>query len=514
MTPTPAPRKRFSPLSLALLLLAGCANPVLPAPVPTHALAAPLPPAVGSKQQAVLTADDASGTASAAASPTAPSPPPASLGTTMAHGSVYDENGALVPDGTVHVTSLNTAVPFDATVNIVEGTYSLSGLPVGVAYSFTATRPNWTSRTRVVSVMPLSATNANVVDFGGTTSRDPGLAYFIASSPEMLSDEATTGDTFSYVLTFSAPFDATNQHLIEHAVRISATSSGGASISLQQGSYFGVDSNILTMSWDTTGTVLTIAFNAPLYAQGGDDETYTLQLYRAAGDDPIKDIAGDVLGYSAPSAGSNYNPFLVNSPLSLNGESTGEARWDATHSDNDTFTVDQDSTAPTLSAASVHPVMLNGVPSDRFALTFNEAMSVYGANASPITGDDTVTTGSQATSTAALDNYHFFLSRSPVTNVDVDTTPALKVGSAADGKQALNSAEVFTFDGSKPGVSVAPCPTDPKTLWIYVPSSFVPQDALFFKVEAENIEDPADNRISTDHDTDGLSGDNIQSGSF
>lgn len=522
---------------MSLLFLAGCPNAGTQTPLPgttaqptqgpTGAQSAPGSTATGTSGAS----NPGSGSTSTGSSTVTPTPVPSApgLGTTTVRGTVYDENAGTVDGASVRVVSLNASVPFDSTVTANGGAYVVNGVPAGVSVAIMATKPNWTSRTRVATLLPLTSAQPNEIDFGGTSTTPDasGPAYFICDCPEISAlspasgDSIAAGSTLTYKITFSEPLDAANQRRVDDAVHFTPDSppTAAASMDINDGSYFGVDSNTVKTTWDTAGSTLTVTFQAPLYTQNNNDQTYQFYLKRPDGASPIVDPAGHVLGYTAPDAGVRYNAIAISSP-SLNNQTTGAARWQATHVGSASFKVTKDTTQPKLVSTSVSSITLNGVASKRFALTFNEPMAVYGNNTAAVTGANTVTQGSTVNSSTAINNYQFIISKSSLTGTDIDTTPSetgtTGVGSSTDstGSKALASQLVFTFDGSQSGVNVQPSTSDPNTLLVTVPASMVPSDALYYKVEAKNIQDPAGNSISTANGNGGSAGDNIATGQF
>lgn len=532
--------RRTAPLlaasSLSLLFLAGCPNAGSQPPLPGTGTSAPASAAPQQGSQATgANGSGTSGTAGqattgATSTPgTAPasgtSQPGSNLGGTTVRGTVYDENAAAVDGATVRVQSLNTSVPFDTTITTSGGSYVVNGVPAGVQVAITATKANWTSRTRVVTLLPLTSNQPNTVDFGGTNTQDTnGQGYFISDYPEISalspSSDSTlpTGSALSYKITFSEPLDTTNQRRVADALQITSTaavpSPAGTSITINDGSYFGVDTNTAQVTWDSTGTTMTLTFPAVLYSSSTKDQTYLVRLLRSQNASPIEDAAGHALGYTAPSAGSVYKYIIATGSPTLSGQTTGLTRWEQTHASDADFKVAQDNNSPKLTSVSASPYTLNGTASERFALTFNVPMIAYGTNSKAITGANTFTVGSvQNASPAsnAVNNYQFVMSKTSVANNNVDGTPTT-VNSAATASSALTSASVFTFDSTQ--TVIQPSTSDPKTIWIIVPSTLVPTDALYFKVEAKNIQDPGGNPVSTANSNGGISGDNIQSGQF
>jgi hypothetical protein len=397
-------------------------------------------------------------------------------------GKVYDETGALVQGATIHVRSLSSQVKFDSTVETTGGTYVVNNVPTGAQIEITATKPDWTSRVRVESL--LATSNAtNTVNFGGPAS-DPqdsrGAAYFISSFPEIVSASGNyDGAKLVYTIKFSESLDADNQRRAENALSITSPDPNGGFITIRKGTTFLNDKILAQAAWDATGTTLTFTFEAPLLGDKNDKKTYTLTLVRGEGEDLIKDKQGNVLGLIAPNAGSAYaEPFKLTS-LTLSNESTAQARWAATHTGSGSFNVPKDDQAPKLVSLTTTPIVVNGVDNTRFVLTFNEPMRVYPQ-----------ATGFSST-VQTLSNYVFALSDRSMESVDMNATVNATVNTSSD----VTFNTPFRF-GAGSGATVSFSDTDPKVVSVIVPRSVIPTTAKFAKVRLDNVQDPAGNSIS------------------
>lgn len=343
--------------SISLAMAAGCA------PAPGTAGTPSTAPSTGTASSAPSStptsstpSTGASGTASATPTPAAV-PSPSNLTPTTVTGTVYDEKGATVDGATVEVKSLNASNPFDSTVNVTSGNYVVNNVPAGVSLQITVTKSNYTNRSRVVSLLPLSSGQANTIDFGSSgtvnTNDTSGAAYFISQYPEIDSvtpaDQATgvSPTTYSYVLHLSAPLDATNQSRFANAIRVwpandaaaPSASSGVAKLlnsvytntagagtgqvptdyplstnagttgiyAINEGSVFGNSDTTANVSWDSTGQTATLTFKAPLITSNSTTPRYQVGLALKANATPIEDTNSKILGAKDSSAPGNIS---------------------------------------------------------------------------------------------------------------------------------------------------------------------------------------------------------------
>lgn len=202
--------------SVSVAMLAGCPGaPTGPSPSPTVA------PTV-----APTTEPTTDPTAEPSASATQPG---SNLGNTTLRGQVFDEKGALITSGArVTAKSLNPSNPFEQTVDVLNGAYVFNEIPAGVQLELKAFRDNYTNRTRVETLLPLSSAQSQIVNFGGRRVDTDiiGPAYFLSDYPEVESvtpaHEATNvdSDKISVVLTLSEPLSETNRRRFAEALRV------------------------------------------------------------------------------------------------------------------------------------------------------------------------------------------------------------------------------------------------------------------------------------------------------
>jgi hypothetical protein len=490
------------------LLLAGCPNAGTQPPVTPTASA---PTAGASDQPGGVPSGSATTSPDAGASgvPTSPSAQPASTGTATLRGKVYDEQGGLVTGASLRVRSLKAGAAFDSTVEATGGSYVVNGVPTGVQLEITASKPNWTKRTRVESLPPSEQTNqANIVNFGGTATNEDaeGVAYFVSDYPEVVSASAAqdglkANSGLTYTVVFSEPLDATNRNRAEESFFITTSTPDITQVTINRSSSFLDDQVQTQISWDAEGRVMTFAFAAPLYASQDDDKTYTCRFVRGDGGSLIEDAGGHVLGFTAPpSGGGEYQDAFKLSTLTVSNETTAAGRWGATHTNKATFEMAEDEVSPVLTSVKAGDVTVDGVAMKRFYLTFSEPMQVY-----PSIFSSTLT---------PLSNYVFALSdKDELGGTDLDSGTPTTVSDAATGESAMDTEKPFVF--SHASADAKPSTTDPKVVWVTVPKSLVPSDARSFKVMARDLQDPAGNVVSeTNKKADDLTADNIKSGSL
>lgn len=506
-----APWKNLTPVvagSVSLIFLSGCPNAGTQPPVTPQGSASSVP----SQAPSSLATTDAGANPSTTVSPAtgasqtpgateSPSASAAPLPVTTLQGKVYDEAGALVSDAKVRVRSLSSTVKFDTTVDTTGGAYVVNGVPSGTQIEISVTKPNWTTRSRVESLVATSI-NGSVVNFGGPSGDaqdSSGAGYFISNFPEITSAGASyDGAKLVYTLRFSEPLDADNQRRVERGLAITAPDPNGGFITIRSGTTFLGDRFRATSSWDETGTTMTFTFEAPLLTSKSDKKNYSLTLSRAEGEDPIKDAQGNVLGMTTPNSGASYAEAFKLSSLVLTNETTGQARWATTHTGSSSFTVAKDDQGPKLVSVSSTPFVQNGVDSVRFILTFNEPMRVF----------PEATGFSTATNTLA--NYIFALSDRTMEGMDMTGTVTATANTAAD----IQLNQQFKFGGTS-NATVSFSDTDPKVVTVVVPRSVIPTTAKYFKVRLDAVQDPAGNVISTaGASATDRTADNIKSGSL
>lgn len=480
--------------SLSVTLLAGCPNAGTQPPTAT-------PSTSPSAQPTTSAEPTTSPTSSATANPSmTPSTNP--LEATTLRGKVFNESGATVSGAKVKVRSLSASNPFETTVDVTGGAYVANDVPAGVQVEVTAMKDNWTSRSRVEALLPLSSSQPNVVNFGGplNDTEDPeGAAYFISNYPEVVSAVPKVEPAkFTYVIRFSEPLDATNQRRAENALSISSADPNGGFIVLKRGSTFNGDRVTSQITWDETGSVMTYTIDAPLFASSAGDKTYSLTFVRGESEEVVEDGEGNALGFMAPDPSSTYTEAFKLSALRLTAESTHQARWEATHTTNATFKVAKDETKPTLVSVAGTPVVVNGQTQYRFALTFSEPMRVFpeGTGFSP-----TVQT---------LSNYVFALSDEDLKGTDMEGTSGI-VSTPTEAAAAVASEAPFRFAAGTVDFST----TDPKVVNVTVDRALVPTEATVFKVRVTDVADPAGNVINTGNKASAdLTADNIKIGTI
>lgn len=566
--------------SVSLAMLTGCPQAPNPVGPGTGATASPGTGATASPGTGATTSPDpaTSPTASpgtgATSSPSAPAATPsqAMLGNTTVRGTVFDESGARVSTANVRIRSLNPSNPFDTTVTVAAGSYVANEVPAGVAVEITVSREGWTSRSRVETLVPLGQGGGerNIVNFGGPTADvvDPeGPAYFISDYPEISSvepaDAATNVDPskVSVRLTLSEALDATNQRRFAEAIRVfpvlnAASASGqatglleaaqaataataftptagaaaGVAYSISRSSTFlGEEATQATVTWDSTGTVATLTFNAPLLADDDRNLRYAIALVdngEEVQDRTGKQLGTDETGVLNTDPGTNELVYFAfrepNLALPTGTSAPGDAnsRWRLTHENFSWFEVAEDDTEPTLTGVSVSKL----TDRTRISFTFSEPMAAYGGSGTALYGGvsntdadndpatnpptavnsltfGTATAGSTAAlADAILRNFTFAVAETAadLENVDLDgETSTTFATNTTIGDVSGERRTEFYLDAAGGGVSLLVNPSDARVLRLDVfnPTLFA-TNVSAIKARVENLQDPAGNSIS------------------
>jgi hypothetical protein len=458
-------------------------------------------------------------------------------------GKVYDEKLAAVPDGaTVTVRSLDTARPFETTVETRAGSYVVNGAPLGSALEITATRTGWTSRSRVEVLRRTTATTVdtrNIFNFGGPIDNaDPGgLAYFISDYPEIArvepSDDASTqpNDRMMLKLVMSEPLDTTNQRRLASALLIVpnstealaentalpaltsveedpdeplapeqlSTSSELAGLRAgpvpattsayryRQNSGFLNGAVLSDFKWEADGRTATFTLQAPVKT-GNDDQAEYAFLLVQQDQEPIRDAQGKTLGQNSAGnfGGTLRNEIIYNAikkaELSLvpGRVDDDRDRWSETHGTYTRFKVAPDHIAPKVTAVVARRNYVDdaGAATDRVEITFSEPMIDYPRIASP--------------QLLSLDNY---VIAATATQAQLDALTLDDDGSAGDVQPGDEIESVRRAIGSPAGgtvmsnansesgnYSIAVSVNDPKVLILNLPAGALPLDADFIKV--------------------------------
>lgn len=134
---------------------------------------------------------------------------------TTIDGNIYDANGHPLTTGKVTVTSLNNSVEFNASTDLVNGTYAFNNIPAGVQLQIEVEVPGAAPRrqTVVAKSNKTGDPNANKYDFGGLDSEgNPDLRTAINAAPEVVQvtpqrNASGVPTNTDYVLRFSEPMD-------------------------------------------------------------------------------------------------------------------------------------------------------------------------------------------------------------------------------------------------------------------------------------------------------------------
>lgn len=335
------------------------------------------------------------------------------LESTTVRGNVYDEAGSLLNASKVRIESLNPSNPFDTTVDVVSGAYVANNVPAGVQLRLTATKDGYTPRVRVETLLPLSSSQSQTVNFGSTSgsntntsayenNTDAGKAYFLSDTPEVASvepaDKATGVDPtkVSLKLTLSEPLESDQRTAFGRAIRLTNIADNTATNQFEDsvlaadtlpgtttadadeaivgvGSTFNDDANNpVSVTWDAEGKVATLAFNAPVQTSD-DSKGVRYFVYLASSASSVTDADG--------------NGFVQASAFRVGEENRAYSYYN----------VASDSTKPTLESVSVDTVGSNS----RLVLTFSEPLAAYKGTLTS-TGNATVSTQLTATTDVRL----------------------------------------------------------------------------------------------------------------
>jgi hypothetical protein len=329
--------------------------------------------------------------------------------------------------------------------------------------------------------------------------------------------------------------------------------------SIKNGTLFLNDANTrANVTWDATGQVATLTFNAPLNADRTNQARYQVGLVATSTSDRIVDKDNNQLGVDAkgnqntyPNVGALIHATVKQNDLSLNlpgGNTTptlqnvtgGAARWIGTHQDAARFAVRVDAADPNLVSVA-YTKNLN--QSSRFELTFDKPLAAYngrlgGHVGSTIQTGEVLKTISFAVSDRTGGTANVDLKSSTTQNYVLNPKGGTKFGSVAGGTdiekafwlgsqaggapaamggsvnggtyQLVNTATDIVSYGSdirateNAGTStnkylLAVNASNPRTLFIYI----VGQTSVFdpriveLKVRAEGVPDPAGNTIKS-----------------
>lgn len=530
--------------SLSLAMLTGCpAAPTTPSPSPT-ATAAPSSPSP--------TATPGTGESPAPGVTPSVTPSESPLENTTIRGTVFDLDGARVDAAKVTVKSLNPSNPFDSTVDVINGTYVVNSVPAGVQLEVTATKDGWTTRSRVETLLPLTASDeTNIVNFGGSSNDDSeGRSYFISKYPEIMAvepaEDATGVDPSSLTvkLTLSEALDTTNQRRFEDAIRVvpgnsfaslstfatstvpnledTATTASGlddfAYAIAENSTFLGDDDTRATVEWTEEGKVATLTFNAPLLS--AEDDAAKYQIVMVAPGAVIEDADGNDFGvyngsfggYASAPSGTILGGTFKEADLAVPSGSTGVAAWLASHSVASTFEVAEDETTPTLTGVSV--TELTG--STRITFTFSEPIAAYAGGGDAAFGVDWMGLGTVAAgSTDVLDNFTFAVAENAAdlddVELDGDSPTAETLGGDLIGNSSAEREREFYFvPGGTATLGFEVNPDDAKQLRLVISDATVfGNEVNAIKARVEGVEDPAGNAI-TDTQADA----NVVSGSI
>lgn len=524
--------------------LAACApaatTPPVESPSPTPSAAAS---AAASSSDPMATPAPQSAAPSAASSPGAPASTAPVGGVGIVRGTVYDHETRMAPDGTlVTVVSLDNSQPFRGTAETAGGSYVLNGVPQNTQLEISVTRPGWTKRTQVGVVRPHDPRieNPNIFNFGGrvTQADRRGIGYFIAPYPEISrvtptdSDRSQSREQLRFTLTLSEPLDAENRRRLAAAFTIVpnneeavaedeafpdaiATAPEIAGLRLddpedpiyayRQNSAFNNGAEVSSFTWDDAGLTATFTLNAPMKTDRDDEGEYAFLLVQRSAD-RIVDADGNPLGmnedgeFGQTGTGDIIYNAITEPSVNLNeGFDDAEERWADTHLSFTRFSVEQDDTAPTLTAVVARRNYLDdrGAAKDRIELTFSEPMIAYPRIASPgLLSLNNYVLAAAATESELAEKALEDGARADTVRADAD---------GAEVRAAFDDQGSVTVDSDRAQTGnflVSISVRDPRIVVIDMPAGSLPLDADFIKVlagtdaDSQSVADPAGNKMA------------------
>ncbi|MNS40641.1 hypothetical protein D3C72_729660 [compost metagenome] len=287
-----------------------------------------------------------------------------------ARGAVYDEARHPVPEARLWIQSLNPNLPFATSLPVANGRDLAERVPAGILLAWSVTKPGWTTRTRIETLLPLAGGPPPTIQFGGNEPYGPAPRFFISNKPEVAAVEvASIADhrILQFTLRLSEPLDEANCTRLSNAVAVVPVNAaalipglgGGAfdpAASKQlalgdlnhylggRGAPYAADDPRfrLTLRWDEAGRVLTVTGTVPESVSDPAKARYDVALF-SADDRPILDSENHRLGtdangsFDAPVIKDHllFGTFYVgqegHSPTTQFNQTTAETRWRDTH---------------------------------------------------------------------------------------------------------------------------------------------------------------------------------------
>lgn len=128
-------------------------------------------------------------------------------------GQIYDDTGRLLEDVLVTVVSRNSSVPYESSTQALKGEYLFPRNPAGVLMAITASKPGYTSRTRLVRTQSNKegAPNANQFNFGKLEAGVNAIAETaLSDQPEAYAGQLHLTANYAWLglsIRFSEPMD-------------------------------------------------------------------------------------------------------------------------------------------------------------------------------------------------------------------------------------------------------------------------------------------------------------------
>jgi hypothetical protein len=467
-------RSRFIFFGALASVVAACqaGTPVPSAPTPTTA-----PSGMASSAAPV-----------ASAAPIASSAPSPAVERVQVSGKLYDDEGRVLPDGTVEVRSTDGSI--QQSIKAIGGAYAVTGVPVGTVLTLTATHPGFTPRVRVLAAAALppdEETNPNEMDFGGPRR---GVYYALSSYPEIVSvapaNKATGVASTPLEIAFklSRPLSGADRGRFGKLLQVRFpvpsyidpdTMETKTEVLIKAGT--GYNEEVATLTWNANGDEGTFRFNAPLVTRQaatasvtvGFDQSVPLDewpeddngkpLGRGVAPETFEGSGSKVLNQIAPfwrGPGDLPVPSAKPSPLDI---------WGKTHATTSTFSLSPDTKGPKVKEVIGFKGDAGG--GARILVVFDEPMRAYPEAA--LDG-----------SAVRASNYRFVLGRT-----DDDE----------DAEEYETSDPVK--NGSTPPLDVVYSPNRPDTVILNFPAGYL-RDFTVFKLYVDPaVKDPAGNSVQS-----------------
>lgn len=418
-----------------------------------------------------------------------PSSEPSDISTeanTTLNGMIFDDTGAPLDEVTVHVQSLSTSRPFEATTISQGGAYVLNSVPAGVQLEIAASKPGFAPR-KMVKVLKSNKNgdpDANRFDFG--TSGGPsafGNAYnALSDKPEVIAvtpERNATGiaPNTDIVLTFSEPMD--RQTVLDNfeirafsseqlSVDNATTLIGAGSLTTPTAGTQIWDDSAFAASWNADDTQLTLHFlddrALPSDKESANIPDYLISLQAQGGQIKDKDGNSRSLHHFKLTAGDfedAYKFSLLADQEKPRLESLSAQTYENGGSDGDAIKLRYSERMVLYTQGPIIAGGMNGNaaqapaangPVSAAAAAGNYTVTVTRGGQPILTGLSWGTLGGQAIFDSADASHHTVRLMPPQAAV---SSGAQTIGANADAMQAITGM-IYYRDGSSDAINVTP----------------------------------------------------------